>query len=84
MHHLAFLSIEELYETLSRGGEVEFMYGGRQYCITQPDGEINVMEAYRDDTLKVYKVVESVGDYLISGVPLKDIITKIEVTFRCF
>ena len=79
-----FSSAEELYENLSRGGEVEFTYNGKAYSITHPEGKITILEAYNYDTHKKYSRPEDVGEYPIGDKKLKDIVPEIKVTFRCF
>lgn len=83
-----FKSIEELFDNVQRGGEVEFVYNNKQYSITHfregQEKQIHVMEYYNYDSLVIYKSVNEIGEYTIESEKLKDIITKIEVTFRCF
>lgn len=84
MKYETFKTLEDLYDNISRGGEIEFIYRGKEYSITHPDEEINVMEANNYATLEIFKDPESVGDYLIEGKKLKNILDKMIITFRCF
>ncbi|WP_034860770.1 hypothetical protein [Ruminiclostridium cellobioparum] len=83
-----FKSIEELIDNVRRGGEVEFVYNNKQYSITHfgegQEKQIQVMEFYNYDSLVIYKSANEISEYIIESEKLKDIITKIEVTFRCF
>lgn len=79
-----FETIEEFYDNLRRGGEVEFEYQGQEYSITHSDLGIHISEAYRPETEAIYKDAEGVGEYLIGTEPLKSIIFKAKITFRCF
>lgn len=81
---MIFLTIEDFYDNISRGGEIEFIYKGKKYSITHYNGKISVMEFYNYSTESIYKKAKEVGDYLINGIRLKDIFNEITVTFRCF
>jgi hypothetical protein len=77
-----FESYEELTENLSRGGEVEFEYKGKQYSITHVNEGVHVMEFYNYDSAMIYKNREDVGEYQIEGEYLRDIVPKLNITFR--
>lgn len=78
------MTVTELYENLSRGGEIEFTYEGKSYSILHPEGKILVTEAYNESTEKWYNNLEEVGEYPIGDKKLKDIFEDVEITFRCF
>ena len=78
-----FEYIEELYENISRGGEVEFEYGGRKYSITHSNKGIHVMEFYNYSSETVYELPEEVGEYNLIDKKLKDVITDLVIHFRC-
>ncbi|MBE6899476.1 MAG: hypothetical protein E7479_02255 [Ruminococcaceae bacterium] len=78
------MTTEELYDNISRGGEIEFNYNNKHYSITHIEQGIIVMEAYNDDSEQIYSQSEEVGEYIIQGKKLKDILDEIIITFRCF
>ncbi len=84
MKYENFKTLDELYENISRGGEIEFMYQNKMYSITHSKNNIIVMEAYNPSTEKVYENPEEVGDYRIGEVQIKNILDKMTITFRCF
>ena len=79
-----FKTLEELYDNISRGGEIEFTYNDKQYSITHSNKGIHVMEAYNYSTEQIYTRPEEIGECLIGGEKLKDILDEMVVTFRCF
>lgn len=79
-----FKTLEEFYDNISRGGEIEFIYNEKNYSITHPEGEIHVMEAYNNSSIVIYKRPQDVGEYLIEGKKIKEILNDMIITFRCF
>ncbi len=79
-----FTSIEDLCENVERGGEIEFMYKDRKFSITHSDEGIHLMEFYNYSSEKVFKSASEIGEYIIGKKKLKDIITEMNITFRCF
>lgn len=79
-----FLSIDELIDNISRGGEVEFEYRNKKYSITHTSEAIHVMEFNNYNTLKVYNSAKEIISYRIGEERIKDLLDKIKVTFRCF
>ena len=80
----SFKDFAELAENLSRGGEVEFDFKGRSYSITHIDDGIYITEAYNEASEMIYQAPNEVGEYVISGHKLKDIVPLLQITFRCF
>ena len=78
------MNITELYDNISRGGEIEFTYKDKQYSITHSNEGIHVMEAYNYSTERIYQSPDEIGDYIIDGEQLKDFFDNVEITFRCF
>ena len=78
------MTIVELYDNISRGGEIEFTYNDKQYSITHSNEGIHVMEAYNYSTEIVYQSPGEIGEYIIDGEKLKDFFVNVEITFRCF
>ncbi|MBQ8526597.1 MAG: hypothetical protein IJ460_07780 [Clostridia bacterium] len=78
------MNITELYDNISRGGEIEFTYKDKQYSITHSNEGIHVMEAYNYLTERTYQSSYEIGEYIIDGEKLKDFFDNVEITFRCF
>jgi len=78
------MTIVELYDNISRGGEIEFHYGNKQYSITHSSEGIHVMEKYNYSTEQIYQRADEIGEYCISGKKLKELFANVEITFRCF
>jgi hypothetical protein len=79
-----FKTIEEFIDNMTRGGEVEFDYCGKQYSITHSTEGIHVVQAYEPTTDKVYKNPCEVLEHVINEKRLGDILNEMKVTFRCF
>ena len=79
-----FKSLDELFDNISRGGEVEFTYSGKSYSITHSDRGIHFMEANKYETEKIYNNPNEVADYFIDNKKFSEILKDITVTFRCF
>ena len=73
-----------MFDNISRGGEVEFEYDGKQYSITHSEEGIHVMQFNNYSTEKVYKVPYEIIAYQINGKSLDTILSELTVTFRCF
>ena len=78
------MNITELYDNIFRGGEIEFTYNDKQYSITHSDEGIHVMEAYNYSSERIYQNSDEIGEYIIDGKKLKNILDNAEITFRCF
>lgn len=78
------MTIVELYDNISRGGEIEFTYKDKQYSITHSNEGIHVMEACNYSTERFYQSPTEIGEYIIDGKKLKDFFDNVEITFRCF
>lgn len=93
-----FQTISEFKWCMKAHGEVEFLYNGRSYSITHPNGMIEIGEGYYlengiaynvankkeciDMAGKQYNTADEALEYLINGERLRNIITKVEVTTR--
>ena len=49
-----FETLDELYDNIRRGGEIEFIYDDKNYSITHAEGEIYVMEQYNNSSIIKY------------------------------
>ncbi len=93
-----FKTISEFKWCVDCGGEVEFIWKGKSYSITHPDGRINIGEGYYKINGKYYNVAsneecvdvegmwgdkaEDILDYIVCGDKLRDIITQVENVVR--
>ena len=64
--------------------EIEFIYNKKKYSILPINAGIVVLEQYNEESKIVFKAPISVGEYLLDGRLLKDVIIEAEITFRCF
>lgn len=80
-----FTSLDEFLDNISRGGEVEFVYKGRAYFVGLTGiGEYTVYEQWNYPSERCYSTPEEICLYRIGDENLGDIITKADITFRCF
>ena len=80
-----FMNLNEFLDNISRGGEVEFVYKGRAYFVGLTGiGEYTVYEQWNCPSEGCYSTPEGVCLYKIGDENLGDIITKADITFRCF
>ena len=78
-----FKTISEFKWCMHDGGEVAFVWQGKEYSVTHcASGEIGISEAYKQETEKLCKDADEVMEYLVDGVRLREIITQVEVTDR--
>lgn len=74
-------SFEQLEEDLGLGHEIEFIYQGEKYSITQTDNGWNIMKFYDYDTLQVFNNEKDLlKNARIKSKQLKDIWEDVEVT----
>lgn len=79
-----FETLDELYDNIRRGGEIEFIYDDKNYSITHAEGEIYVMEQYNSASIIKYTKPEDVGEYIVAGKKIKEILNELIIVFRCF
>ena len=80
-----FMNLNEFLDNISRGGEVEIVYKGRAYFAGLTGiGEYTVYEQCNYPSECCYITPEEVCLYRIGDENLGDIITKADITFRCF
>ena len=88
----SFKDFEEFSDNLSRGGEIEFEYKGHKYSVTHinitPEEDV---VTFFDVTLQIDRIYRirngdysGIGEYIIEGKPLKSVVDKLDITFRCF
>ncbi len=77
-----FKSFDDFEDCMIRGGEVEFIYNKKIYSITHYDGKTGICEAYKPETEFLGDTADEILEYIIDGVKLRDIITKVEVIIR--
>lgn len=87
-----FESFEEMAENISRGGEIQFEYRGLKYTIAHISIQKNkdVLYIYEVASKKetVYEIENGdyavLGEYLIDGRKLRNIVDELMINFRCF
>ncbi|RPF42257.1 hypothetical protein EDD70_2597 [Hydrogenoanaerobacterium saccharovorans] len=77
-----FSTISEFKWCIDDGGEVEFIWNGKPYSITHPDGKISICQGdHYSEAVDVDKADELL-DYLLGKDKLRDVITQVEVLYR--
>lgn len=61
---------------------MEFIWKGKPYSITNPDGKISISEAFKQETEKLYDTADELLENLVGGDRLRDVITQVEVLCR--
>lgn len=79
-----FNDLEEFIDNIKRGGEVEFIYDGTGYSVTQPEGMISFIKMGDLESERVFKNVQELLEYTIGTEKVKDIIVGADIKFRCF
>ncbi|MCI8500709.1 MAG: hypothetical protein HFJ85_00575 [Oscillospiraceae bacterium] len=77
-----FVSISDFKWCVSHNGEVQFLFHNKEFGIGPDPGGIAIYEAYKPETEKICKDADEVLEYVIDGVRLRDIITKVQVVLR--
>ena len=78
-----FKTISEFKWCINDGGEVEVVWNNKTYGITRDEkGVIGIYEAYKPETEKLCKDVDEVLEYIIDGMRLRNIVTKVKVVMR--
>ena len=78
-----FYDAEDLIEFLSRGCEVEFLYGGKKYSITHSaEGEVIVTEFYNEDSCRLYPNGRQALNYKLGDKKIKDVIADMKILVR--
>jgi len=78
-----FESVGEFIDNLSRGGEIEFVYNGDQYSIVHSGSRLVLVHvASQDDHF--FDSIDQLLDFKIDDKCVRDIVTEIQPTFRCF
>lgn len=77
-----FNDINDLIDSIKRGGEVEFLYKDKQYGITPIPEGMAIYEFYNPKTEKVYSQAEDLAQHIIGEDMLCDIAADIKILFR--
>ncbi|MCL2014517.1 MAG: hypothetical protein FWG69_05975 [Oscillospiraceae bacterium] len=78
-----FKSISEFKWCIRYGGEIEFIWNDKKFNITCDEMcVLGISEANKPETEKTCEDADDVLEYVIDGVRLREIITKVEVTDR--
>ncbi len=86
---LNFTSLEDFTDCMTRGGEVEFIWKGKHYCMfaeldQYPDAKIQKMlaEAYVDGSEQWVDTVDELLDCKVGEDKLRDVFMQIKVIDR--
>lgn len=78
-----FKTISEFKLCINDGGEVSFIWGGKEYGVFKHNNnKFIISEIYNDTTEKCYDTADDVLEYIVGKDRLRDIITQITVTDR--
>ncbi len=87
-----FKSINDFKDCIIRGGEIEFIYDNKIFGISYPPNNLidfnkeilisQVCIENPEETEMWCDTADEILEYIIDGVKLRDIITKVEVTYR--
>ena len=78
-----FESVEDFRWSVQYGGEVQFDFNGKSYCISRMNGgTIAFSQALKQETEERFATVEELLDKVIDGKKLREIVTVIDVTDR--
>ena len=77
-----FNDINDLIDSIKRGGDVEFLYKDKQYGITPIREGIAIYEFYNLESEKVYTQAEELAQHMIGEDMLCDIVADIKILFR--
>ena len=77
-----FETISDFKDCIVRGGEVEFLWKGKPYSITHPDGKISICQGGHYSEAVDVDEADELLDYLLGEDTLRDVITQVEVIYR--
>lgn len=77
-----FKTISDFKDCMVRGREVEFIWKGKPYSITHPDGKISICQGNRYSEAVDVEKADKLLDYLLGEDKLRDVITQVEVLYR--
>lgn len=80
--NLDFQTISEFKGCMKAHGELEFVWNNKSYSITHPNGEISICQGNQYAEAFDAGTADEILDYLIDGIRLRDIITKVKVIDR--
>ena len=77
-----FENEKEFYDSISRGGEIEFLFRNKHYSIIHHNSMTLVVETGEQYSEKCYLNSRDVGNYEIDGIKLRDLLNDIDIVFR--
>jgi hypothetical protein len=80
--NLNFQTISEFKWCMKAHGELEFVWKNKSYSITHPDGKISICQGDHYAEAFDAETPDESLDFLIDGVKLRNIITKVTVIDR--
>lgn len=87
-----FENFDEMVENISRGGEIQFEYHGLKYTIAhiliQKNKDVFYIYEVASKKETIYEIENGnyavLGEYLIDGRKLRNIVNELTINFRCF
>jgi len=77
-----FKTISDFKWCINDGGEVEFIWKGKPYSITHPDGKISICQGSNYSEAVDVNEADELLDYSLGEDKLRDVITQVEVLYR--
>jgi len=80
--NLNFQTISDFKWCMKAHGEVEFKWDNKPYSITHPNGKMSICQGNHYSEAFDAETADELLNYLMDGVPLRDVITKVTVIDR--
>ena len=78
-----FQTIGEFKWSIQQGREVTFLWNGKEYGIVKMDeNQFIISEIENSESEMSFHSVDDLLEYLIEGIPLRKLITTVEVVYR--
>ena len=77
-----FVSISDFKWCVDKGGEIDFIWDGKEYGISHSKGKIIVYLWGQPDTTQYFATADEVLDYMVGVDRLRDVITRVTVLDR--
>ena len=77
-----FVSISEFKWCVDKGGEIDFIWDGKEYGISHSRGRIIAYLWGQPDTTQYFATADDVLNYMVGSDRLRDVITQVTVLDR--
>lgn len=77
-----FISISDFKQCVHRGGEIDFLWAGKEYGISRSEGKIIVYLWGQPTSTRSFESPDDVLDYMVGSDRLRDVITRVTVLDR--